>query len=126
MASKAITRPTSLHSVEFDSLITDARTFDVRLVTSALEFFNEWEASRGKSKVPLREIVEDVYRWLPQVLIERARLAGVNIATVEWEDIGIPTFRRMGTLIDSTIAMFTLLCSHLALGRNPKGVFQVN
>jgi hypothetical protein len=126
MASKTSKRLTTLQSREFDAPVTDARTFDVRLVTSALAFFNEWEASRGKPKVPLREIVDHAYGWLPPVLVERARLAGVDIANVEWEEIGTPNFHRMVTLIDATLAMFTLLCSHLALGRNPTGIFQVN
>lgn len=115
MPKKRRTQPTPLHSRDIEVLATDDRAFDVKVVQSALAFFNGWAEARNGGVIPTRDIVESAYSWLPPVLAIRARNAGIQPGNVKWA--GDSSME----LVNAFTVVFMLLCSNLDFGRNSAG-----
>jgi hypothetical protein len=112
---------TALPKRELAALIHEARAFDVRLVTSALVYFNEWNVVRDSPEVPVPGIVELAYAWLPLVLRERAKLADVPVSNVCWKP---GTYQELGDAY--VAASFLLRPSRVDRGRNPEAKIGFN
>lgn len=117
----ALRRLQKSRTTELARLVDDDRAFDVKIVEGALTFFNEWNAVSPGHPIPLKRIVDAAFGWLPGVLAERARYAGISSDNVKWDEKA----DTAGQLSDVHTVLFFLLCSRLDLGRNVSGTVGV-
>jgi hypothetical protein len=97
-------------------LIRDDRAFDAEVIRSAVVYSNLLVAGpvlRDDQGQPTRdvppELVKQIFGWIPDVLSERARLAGVPARSVAWREPDDTEHRNAGAIALTLIGPLRLV-----------------